>query len=101
MEKIHISILDKISLLSIIMPYYSCSHKSFLLLSTLSSKIRRNLSDFYVEFRKFMLKFCKEKEVGIKDLADLRLPMDLFKFKINSDSLFMGVEHLIAFVNTI
>ena len=50
MENKQIRILERFDVISITMPYYGSTHKSFLLLSALSPASRSKLDEFYQEF---------------------------------------------------
>ena len=100
MEWLSIPIFEKFSIVSIVMPYYGLTHEIFLVLSVLSANIRRILIEHYEEFRKCMLKHAKVKEMEIKDLKEMKLPLDLFVFLIHENSCNKGVRDLIAFVDT-
>ena len=73
------------------MPYYSWAHKCFLLLSSLWSKSRAKLDEYYTEFRRLMM--ANSRHILIKDtsMQNLFLPWDLFKFSVvlreNADAL--------------
>ena len=79
-------ILGSFSLASVIMPYYGPTHQSFLVLSTLSSKSRKKLDDYYPEFRRLMAKFWAE--IQISSLPDGKQfpPFDMFKLDFRSSS---------------
>ena len=101
MERNSILILEKLSLLSIVIPYYDFLHNSFLVVSTLSKGTRQMLIENYTVFRRIMFKYSLTKEdILIKDLWQLRLPSDLFRFKIARYSLDNGAEDLIELINT-
>ena len=99
MEVSRIIILEKLSLITVVMPYYSYTHRIFLVLSMLSKKSRFILKSNYGAFRKAMLKYTLEKNSKIKDLANLYLPLDLFKFRIGYS--ISNWDDLIIFLNTV
>ena len=101
MEGSQIPILENFPLISKTMPYYGYTHRMLLLLSIFSKKSRRLIIDNYKAFVRIMRDFWLEKEVCIKDLLILNLPYDLFKFKIESDSLNHGVDDLVALINIV
>ena len=77
-----IPILENIVLNSVIMPYYSYTHKAFLLLSSLYSRSRRKLDDFYEEFRSAMKNYCMNIYQS-RNPKVLSLPWDLFRFNFS------------------
>ena len=102
MESISIPIMESFPLVSIIMPYYGYCHEMFKILSELSASIRINLADYYPEFRRFMLKYAKVLEnIKIKELSETKLPLDLFKFKIDEYSLSNGITDLMVLIDTL
>ena len=54
MESWRIPILENFGLISKIMPYYNNTHNSFQVLSSLSSRSRKKLDEYYTEFIYFM-----------------------------------------------
>ena len=87
MESYGIPILEKYSLMLKTLPYYSDTHKAWLLLSCFSPKSRKNLKNNYKAFLNWME--ANIKEVEIKDHNIKRrysLPLDLFKFNITIES---------------
>ena len=83
MESYRIPILEKYSLMLKTLPYYSYTHKAWLLLSCFSLRSRENLKDNYKAFLNWMEKNLMQ--VWIKDKNIERrysLPLDLFKFGI-------------------
>ena len=81
-----IPILENIVLNSVIMPYYSYTHKAFLLLSSMCSRSRRKLDDFYEEFRSAMKNYCMNIYQN-RNQKVLSLPWDLFRFKFSVSSI--------------
>ena len=80
METSKIRILESISLLSILMPYYGSSHEGFLLLSKLSKIIRDYLLEHYSKYRRFMLTYAKKIKYMEDEHLEMKLPLDLFQF---------------------
>ena len=98
MERIRISILEKFSLIVAVMSYYGYTHRWFLLLSTISKKIRLSLIENYEAFRRTMLNNSLIKDAYGDNLAVLvHLPADLFKFNI----VWADTKNLIAVANTV
>ena len=54
MEINRISILENFALTTVVMPYYAPTHKSFLLLSSMTTGTRVKLDEFYEEFMNAM-----------------------------------------------
>ena len=103
MERFKIPMLSRLDTISHIMPYYSHTHKAFLLLSSLSLASRRKLDEFYDEFVNHM----KEYWLFIKaekwnKWSHLFLPNDLFEISIhcwdkeNTQPLIIFIENLIV-----
>ena len=69
-----------------IMPYYGPTHKCFLLLSSLNSRIRELLSMHYELFRNYMLKYWNEVEIEDDNITSIFLPSDFFLFDITINS---------------
>ena len=101
MESEYIRVLESFALVSVIMPYYGYADEIFLVLSSLSVSIRQNLIDFYAEFRNFMLQYSKIKKITIEKLSEMKLPLDLFRFKLKMSLFTERAEDLIALINTI
>ena len=84
MESYRIPILEKYSLMLKTLPYYSYTHKAWLLLSCFSPKSRKILKDNYKAFLNWMEKNLMEVEID--DYYNIKrkysLPFDLFKFYI-------------------
>ena len=84
MERLKISMLSRFDAISHIMPYYDQTHRAFLLLSSLCSKTRDKLDEFYDEFVNLMKENWAYIEVfSIYQLAFLFLPSDLFEISID------------------
>ena len=94
-----IPILENIVLNSVIMPYYSYTHKAFLLLSSLCSRSRRKLDNFYEEFRSAMKNYCMNIYQN-RNPKVLSLPWDLFRF-IFSISTIEKANCFIEFLNNL
>ena len=101
MESFHISILESFPLISITMPFYGYSDEIFRLISSLSVKARKNLIDYYPEFRKFMFKYSRIKKITIRTLVERKIPMDLFKLDVDKSCLDAGVNDLIVLISTL
>ena len=87
MESYRIPILEKYSLMLKTLPYYSYTHKVWLLVSCFSQKSRKILKDNYKAFLNWMEKNLME--VKINDENNKRrysLPWELFKFVIKIES---------------
>ena len=79
MERPKIRMLSRFDTISHIMPYYSHTHKAFLLLSSLCSPTRDKLDEFYDEFVTLMTKYrMNVKIISEYYLNYLFLPSDLF-----------------------
>ena len=82
MEKSGISLLEKFSTTTVIMPYYGPAHSSFLVLSKLNRKSREMLDQFYEEILNWMLKYAICLTIDDRREELLLLPINLFKFLI-------------------
>ena len=82
MEKSNINIFENFAVTSVILPYFSYTHRMFLLLSSLWVGSRNKLDEFYEEFRNVMRKYWMKLDT-IKNPKALKLPWDLFKFTIS------------------
>ena len=83
MESYGIPILEKYSLMLKTLPYFSYTHKAWLLLSYFSQKSRKNLKDNYKAFLNWMEKNLMQVEIYDENIKRrYSLPLDLFKFKI-------------------
>ena len=83
MESYRIPILEKYSLMLNTLPYFSYTHKAWLLLSYFSQKSRKNLKDNYKAFLNWMEKNLMQVEIDYENIKRrYSLPLDLFKFKI-------------------
>ena len=102
MESISIPILMNFPLISVLMPYFGFTHEIFIVLTSLSVGTRSKLIERYSEFRKFMLKYSKVKEVEIEDLLKKKFPLDIFilQFKTFSKTK-TKAKDLKAFADTI
>ena len=99
MEGRRIPILENFAIISIIMPYYSFSHNGFLLLSTLCTKSRSKLDEFYEEFRNSMRNYCM-KIISRINANWIYLPSDLFKFSI-SVNVEKDAKNMIWFISNL
>ena len=101
MEGTRISIFEKISLISLIMPFYSYSHNAFLVLASLWMRTRNKLDEFYEEFRNTMKN--KWMSLTVEDnFRKLLLPNDLFSYTIiikTSDEALKFIEFISRIVN--
>ena len=98
MEQSKISIFERFDATSHIIPYYAHTHKAFLLLSSLCSKSRKKLDEYYNEFIDLMKENCS----WISNNKDnLLLPSDLFilDFKISKRSSFKKFKKFIKNIN--
>ena len=94
MESYGIPILEKYSLMLKTLPYYSYTHKAWLLLSCFSPKSRKNLNDNYKAFLNWMEKNLMEVEIKDENIKRrYSLPLDLFKFRI----MIRNEEHVTYF----
>ena len=100
MESSYISILESFPLISVTMPYYGFTDEIFYVLSSLSISIRKNLMNYYLEFRKFMFKFMNKKDISIRDLSEMKIPLDLFKVNLYHIEYDGDGEYLVVFINT-
>ena len=85
MESYGIPILEKYSLMLKTLPYYSYTHKAWILLSCFSQKSRKILKDNYKAFLYWMEKNLLQVEIDHRYYNIKRkfsLPWDLFKFNI-------------------
>ena len=83
METYRTPILEKYSLMLKTLPYYSYTHKAWLLLSCFSPKSRKNLKDNYKAFLNWMEKNLMWVGINNKNIERrYSLPWDLFKFSI-------------------
>ena len=83
MERSKIPMLSRFDAISHIMPYYSQTHKAFLLLSSLCSETRSKLDEFYDEFVAWMKENWMFFNANSSNkLNQLFLPNDLFEFSI-------------------
>ena len=83
MESYRITILEKYSLMLNTLPYYSYTHKAWLLLSCFSQKSRKILKDNNKAFLKWMEKNLMEVEIENENIERrYSLPWDLFMFGI-------------------
>ena len=90
------------ALTSVTMPYYGSTHKVFLLLSSLCTKSRMKLDEFYEEFRKIMAEFSKEIDINDMNSNLLALPWDLFKFNfVNKPLSPILAQNLIELIENI
>ena len=83
MESYGIPILEKYSLMLKTLPYYSYTHKAWLLLSCFSPKSREILKDNYKAFLNWMEKNLMQVEIKDENIErKYYLPLDMFKFRI-------------------
>ena len=83
MKSYGVPILEKYSLMLKTLPYYSYTHKAWLLLSCFSPKSRKNLKGNYKEFINWMEKNLMEVKIYNENIERrYSLPWDLFKFLI-------------------
>ena len=61
--ELKIRVLNNFALISKIIPYYGSTHRSFLLLSMLSSKTRCKLDEYFIEFTKLMFEYSTQIEI--------------------------------------
>ena len=101
MESSYIPILESFPLFPKVMPFFGSLDKSFVVLSELSVWTRKNLMKHYPEFRRFMLKYSKTLNITMNELSEMKIPFDLFKFKIDKHELANGIEQLIGLLYTI
>ena len=84
MERLKIPMLSRFDTISHIMPYYGQTQGAFLLLSSLCSKTRCKLDEFYDEFVNHMKEHWRYIQIySIDQLAYLSLPNDLFEMSID------------------
>ena len=98
METNRVWLFDRISLISVIIPYYSKTDQAFLLLSSLCSKSRNKLIEFYDEFKKIMKNYWSYLHLDIYNIKLIYLPSDLFIFDIMLTNV-TSTEIFIDFVN--
>ena len=79
-----IPLLEKFGVCTVVMSYYGLTHRSFLLLSKLSSKSREMLDINYEGFLNSMMGnlFWIELDSSHIDKLMIELPWDLFKYNI-------------------
>ena len=101
MERFKIPMLSRFDAISHIMPYYSQTHRAFLLLSSLCSESRNKLDEFYDEFITHMEDFWMFIEVvQWNKWNHLFVPNDLFEvsidfwFQVNIDKFIKFIENL-------
>ena len=85
MERTNINIFENFAVISVILPYFSYTHRIFLLLSSLWVGSRNKFDEFYDEFRNVMRKYWMKLDT-IKNPNILKFPWDLFKFTISVKS---------------
>ena len=83
MESTRIHLLEKLSLCSIVLPYLP-THRSFLILSSFSSKSREMLEQNYQLFLRLMRRSCLNVAIRSTCLDKLWLPSDLFTFHVHN-----------------
>ena len=83
MDQSEISMFQRFYVISNVMPYYSYTHKAFLLLSSLWSSSRYKLDEYYNEFIRWMSWNRKYIEIQFSNIQKyLFLPNDLFEIGI-------------------
>ena len=93
MESSRIKIFESFPLVSVVMVYYGYTHEMFVVLSSLSMKIRMNMLKHYKNFRRIMLKYSQEMRIERNvELSCIRLPFDLFKLNIDKDYFIKSSE---------
>ena len=98
MERSKIPMLSRFDAISHIMPYYGQTHGAFLLLSSLCSKTRNKLDEFYDEFVTLMKENWRYIEKY--QLARQFLPNDLFEASIDlSDQ--KGIDTFTEFIESL
>ena len=98
MEQQKISLLSRFDTISHVMPYYSFTHKAFLLLSSLCSDSRWKLNEYYKEIVQCMSKFWMCISIDSSNIQkSLLLPCDLFVFSID----WLSVEDMFTFIQFI
>ena len=91
-----IRIFENFALVSNIIPYYSYSHSSYLLLAQLCKGSRMKLYEFYQEFKTIMRPYC----ILIAPESNSKLwnlPWDLFWFSFQLEEY----QQVLAFINFI
>ena len=83
MENSRIKIFENFTLSSLVMPYFSYTHKWFLLLSSLWVQTREMLKKNYTIFRRIMMEYSETIELYGALNKRILLPADLYRFKIN------------------
>ena len=84
MDRSKIPMLSRFDTISHIMPYYGQTHRAFHLLSSLCSKTRNKLDEFYDEFITCMKEYWVLVGDGLFSQMDhIFLPNDLFEVAIN------------------
>ena len=101
METSKVGIFERISLLSILIPYNYSSHEGFLFLSKLSRSIRDYLLKHYREYRTFMLKYAKKINYVNNEQLVMKLPLDLFKFPAINVYYEKAAELLVDLIHTL
>ena len=101
MEVESIPILENLSIIYEVMPYYGYTHRIFLILSKLSKNTRSILKHNYKIFWRIMLDYSLKKKVSIEVLLKMSFPFDLFKFNIEYDSFLINIQNLVLFANTV
>ena len=101
MDRSKIPMLSRFDAISHIMPYYGQTHRAFLLLSSLCSKTRNKLDEFYNEFVICMKEYwvlVEEKWFFQKD--HMFLPNDLFEvaFDITKNKM---IDKFIRFIRNL
>ena len=102
--RIRIPILETYSLMLKTLPYFSYTHKAWLLLSCFSPKSRKNLKDNYKAFLNWMEKNLMKVWINDENIERrYSLPWDLFKFniRIRSEEQATYFKEWIANINLI
>ena len=101
MDRSKIPMLNRFDAISHIMPYYGQTHRAFLLLSSLCSKTRNKLDEYYDEFVKVMREYWMQVWVDSKYSQDhIFLPNDLFEVSFILSNKEM-VEPFIKFIKNL
>ena len=100
MEGRRIMLLGNFALISIVMPYYEPTHRSFILLSSLWKKSRDKLDEFYDEFINLMKNYWYLISVDLfTNHQRLQLPSNLFI--LNFIEIKQNIDYFINFINNI
>ena len=101
MERLKIPMFDRFDAISHIMPYYSLTHKAFLLLSSLSSTTRRKLDEYYFEFVEWMKGWWLAVDIDLDRIEEYKFfPLDLFIINFTFITEY-GISAFIEFIEII